>query len=83
MPIVLTADKVKESEIHIASFIVEHNLSFNAVDHLVQLIKNINVSCAKDDVKQISCNRTKCTKIVENCIGVHDLEVIVGEMKST
>jgi hypothetical protein len=33
--------KIKEAELHIAGFIVQHNLSFNIANHLVNLIKNI------------------------------------------
>jgi hypothetical protein len=33
--------KIKEAELHIAGFIVQHNLSFNIANHLLNLIKNI------------------------------------------
>lgn len=35
--------RAKENEIRIGMCLVEHNLSFNIVDHLVNLIKNLNL----------------------------------------
>lgn len=39
--LISSARKVKIAEIRIASFIAEHNLPINSVDHLVGLIKSI------------------------------------------
>lgn len=53
----------------IAMFLVEHNISFNTVDHLTKLIKEL---CTKDRLREVStlkCNRTKATKIVVERFG--------------
>ena len=67
--------KVKESEIRIAAFIAEHDLAFNVVEHLPQLIKAI---CPDSTVaKQIKCGRTKATAFVKNVLGKSSFEEIV------
>nr|CAH7768616.1 unnamed protein product [Callosobruchus chinensis] len=38
-----TQKSLKMAEIRIASFIVEHNIAITAVDHIVSLIKNLNL----------------------------------------
>lgn len=44
-----TADAIKSAEIKICGFLSEHNISFNTVDHLTKLIKDI---CSESKVAQ-------------------------------
>lgn len=50
--------KLKEAEIRISMYIVEHNnIALRSSDHLISLFKSV---CPDSDiVKQVSCNRTK------------------------
>ncbi|KAH8027920.1 hypothetical protein HPB51_011150 [Rhipicephalus microplus] len=58
---------VKEAEIRLAAFITEHNLPFNVMGHLVDVVK---AACDDSQIaKNVSCGRTKCTAIVKNVLG--------------
>lgn len=60
-------EAVKKADIHLAAYVAEHNISYNAIDHLPKLIKEI---CPDSEIaKQIQCGRTKCSTIVKNVIG--------------
>lgn len=60
-------NKKKEAEVRLALFITEHNISSRTSDHLVQLVK---VLAPESEVsKNVSCNCTKATSIVENVVG--------------
>lgn len=71
---------VKEIEIKISAFIVEHNISFNIADHLVDLLKTLGNN-EKQILRSISCNRTKCTAIVTNVIGKSSQEKLIERLK--
>lgn len=71
--------EVKVTEIRIASFIAEHNLPINAVDHLVGLIKSIKLE--NKDLDKLSCNRTKCTTLINNVIGSTGFDNVLNIMK--
>lgn len=59
--------QVKEGELKLAAFIVEHNLSFSTMDHLSDLLAGI---CPDSKVAAgIKCKRTKTTGIVKNIMG--------------
>ena len=61
-----TKEDVKKAEIKIAAFIVEHNLSFQVMDHLSEVIKE-----SFPDSKiamEFSCKHTKTRSIVKNVI---------------
>lgn len=75
-----TQQTVKLAEIRLASFIVEHNISITAVDHLVSLIKNLKLD--ENSVKKLSCNRTKCTALINNAIGHTSFEILVDSLKN-
>lgn len=59
----LDKTKAESLERKIAMFVIEHNVSFNAVGHLSKLIKE----CANQPkaAANITCNRTKATHIVQ------------------
>lgn len=71
--------QIKRAELKIAAFITEHNIAFNSAEHLVKLIKNI--SSEPEVVKNIQCNRTKCTSIVKNVIGQTVFEETIAKLK--
>ena len=56
-------DQVKQAEIKIAAFIVEHNLPFHVIDHLSDLVSN-----AFPDSIEFSSKRTKTCCIVKHVI---------------
>lgn len=73
---------IKMVEIRLGMFIAEHNLSFNLADSLVDLVKSISKNLDKNDIQNIKCNRTKCTKIVTNVIGQTDFELVLYNIKN-
>ncbi|CAH1113899.1 unnamed protein product [Psylliodes chrysocephalus] len=75
-----TEKTVKLAEMRLASFIVEHNIAITAVDHLVSVIKNLNLD--ENSVKKISCNRTKCTALINNAIGQTSFKILVDLLKN-
>lgn len=46
--------KVKEAVIRIATFAIEHNISFNALDHLAKLNKEIEVMSVKNSLLKLN-----------------------------
>lgn len=57
---------IKQTEIRIASFLVEHNIPINVSDHLVNLINSIKLE--PKHLAKLTCDRTKCTSIINNVI---------------
>ena len=54
--------KVKISELKLAAFVAEHDLSFKVMEHLPHFIKS---ACVDSDVAVgINASRTKTTKII-------------------
>nr|CAI5866451.1 unnamed protein product [Callosobruchus analis] len=80
---VAASDKIiKENEIRIASFIAEHNLAINVSDHLKELIKSICLSGMEpSQISKMSCDRTKCTSIINNVIGKTSFERLISKLK--
>lgn len=71
----------KKSDLHLAAFVSEHNLSYNLMTHLVKLLPKV---CPDSEVaKKITCGRTKCSAIVKNCIGKKQLDELVNILKNT
>ncbi|KAG5894298.1 hypothetical protein JTB14_007442 [Gonioctena quinquepunctata] len=60
-------NKTKELEIRASMFIVEHNIAFNSVDHLTNLLKE--AANHPEAVKGMTLKRTKCTAVVKNVTG--------------
>jgi len=60
---------IKKSEIRLAAFKVEHNISINTIDHLVELFKQIQKDIKDINTDKLSCNRTKYTAIINNVTG--------------
>lgn len=74
-----TENKVKEAEIRIAAFIAEHNIAIRSSDHVVELIKAVCPDSAVS--RKLSCDRTKCTALINNVIGKTSFEEIVAHMR--
>lgn len=73
---------IKQNEIRIASFIAEHNIAINVSDHLTELVKSICLSGMEpSQVSKMSCDRTKCTAIINNVIGKASFENLVSDLK--
>lgn len=71
--------KVKEAEIRIATFAIEHNISFNALDHLAKLNKEIYSD--SEIAKMVTCGRTKATAIINEVTGKYCFEEVVTLIK--
>lgn len=72
--------KTKELELLISSFIVEHNISFNSVDHLTEIIHVAAKS--PEAAKKVSLKRTKCTAIVKNVLGKTSFEALLAKIRT-
>ncbi|XP_041978531.1 uncharacterized protein LOC121735744 isoform X1 [Aricia agestis] len=71
---------VKQSEIRIAAFIVEHNIPINVMEHFPDLIRAV---CPDSEVaKRITCGRTKTTKIISEVLGRSDVDIMVEAMQT-
>ena len=70
---------VKCAEIKLAAFYAEHNIGIAIMDHLVPVLK----SMFKDSrtAQDLTLGRTKCSKLISNCLGVRELEKIVEILK--
>lgn len=72
--------KVKEGEIRLAAFVVEHNLSMRVMEHLPELLRAV---CSDSTIaKKIKCGRTKVKSIITNVTGQNERERIICLMKS-
>lgn len=60
----------------------DNNLSFSLDGNLVDLHKNIASTLDKNEIKTVSCNRTKCTKIVANVFGRIDFDICLEHIRS-
>ena len=74
-------DKVKEAEIKIAAFLAEHNIAFNVMDHLSELIPTLFPD--SQIASNIKCKRTKATCIVRNVLGAQFHEDLVSQLKTS
>lgn len=74
-------DKVSVAEIKLCGFLVEHNIAFNVMDHLTDLLKDILSD--PDTAKALALKRTKATAIVKNVIGSSYKEELANKLKET
>lgn len=73
-------DSTKRADILLASFVAEHNLSMNIMEHLPQLIQKI---CPDSEIaKGINCGRTKTTKILTSVTGATDKDNILRHIRN-
>ncbi|KAJ2941002.1 hypothetical protein O0L34_g13129 [Tuta absoluta] len=72
---------VKTAEVKLSAFLVEHNLSIKAIDHMTELIKDIFPD--SKTAQQISLKRTKATAIATAVIGETEKEALVTKLKQT
>lgn len=71
----------KRADFYLTSYIAEHNLSINSINHLPFLIQAI---CPEyEDVKKIQCHRTKCTAIIKNVLGKYQFQLITQRLRAT
>ena len=70
---------VQELELQVAMFIIQNNLPIAVADNLVDFIRNADID--KDTRTKVSCDRTKCTAIIQNVIGKYSFEKIVSVLQ--
>ncbi|CAH0551119.1 unnamed protein product [Brassicogethes aeneus] len=69
---------IKVGELKLAAFVAEHDISFKTMDHLPKFIKSI---CPDSEIAAgITCNRTKTTKLINECIGPYAKKQIVADL---
>lgn len=72
---------IKRAEIKICGFLAEHNISFNTMDHLTDVLKE-----AFPDSKiaeGLHLGRTKSTNIVKHVIGQNHKDELINDLKNT
>lgn len=75
----LREKQVKEGEIKLAAFVVEHNLPLNIMTHLPELMRSV---CKDSEIaKKIVSSRTKTTAVINNVIGKCSKEELRDIMK--
>lgn len=66
-------EKTKSFEIWLTTFLAEHNVAFNSIDHLVAGLK---LHLSDSIVQSMKLGRTKATAIINNVVGkVHKAEI--------
>lgn len=66
---------VQDSEIRLAAFISEHDLSIRTVEHMPALIQAI---CPDSEIaKRIKCGRTKLTSIINHVTGKASSDILI------
>ena len=73
--------RIKEAEVRLAVFTAEHNIPFNVMNHLVQLIQKIGVDA--EVVKKMTCSRTKCSQLVKNVTGATGFQNVVQFLRES
>lgn len=59
-------DKIKIAEIKLCALLVEHNVAFNCIDHIVDVLKDIFDD--SEICQKIQLKRTKATNVIKNVI---------------
>lgn len=73
--------EARRGEIRLASFIVEHNLSFSLANHLPKLVQAL---CPDSEIaKKLVLGRTKCSSIVNNVIGSQNFKKLISMLKES
>lgn len=73
-------NSVAELELKLCSFMAEHNISYQTMDHLSEILKCIPDSKIAADIK---LKRTKCTNVIKNVIGECHKSNLETLLKST
>ena len=76
-----TAKQVKRSEIKIASFVVEHNLPFNVMDHLSDLVTNVFPD--SQIAAKFKCKHTKARSVVKHVLADPCREEVIKTLTVT
>lgn len=60
---------------------VEHNIAFNAMDHIVKVVQRLCLTVPETSVKKLSCGRSKATSIVRDRFAPTQLQNVAGDLK--
>jgi hypothetical protein len=75
------AEKVARAEIGLCAWAAAHNVAFNQMEHLVELLRIIAPDSAI--LRDIKLKRTKATYITVHGLGVEEFENLVARMKNS
>lgn len=65
-------EKIKCAEIKLSAFFAEHNIAFQVVEHLIPLLKDINLE--PELVQSLSLSQKKCKYIVKEVLAKREIE---------
>ena len=73
------ARNVRDAELRMAAFLSEHDLSFNLMNHLSDLLP---ILCPDSRIAaHFKCKRTKMKCIVKNALGSHFHKKLIEKLK--
>lgn len=74
------AKSVKRAEIKMSGFMVEHNISFDTMNHLCDLLKD----CFPDSeiAQNFQMKATKCKAVIKNVIAATQKEILAAKLKT-
>lgn len=78
-PVDTLKEDIKVSELKLAMFVAEHNISFQAMDHLTEVLRS-----AFPDSKiatQFACKHTKVRSLIKNVLAKHLRADLVAKLK--
>ncbi|XP_025205739.1 uncharacterized protein LOC112602039 [Melanaphis sacchari] len=72
-------DKIKIAEIKLCALLVEHNIAFNCIDHIVGVLKDIFDD--SEICQKIQLKRTKATNVIKNVISPFAKQILATKLK--
>ena len=72
-------NRVQELELQIAMFTIQKNLPIAIAENLMNFIKNTDFH--KDTQTKVTCDRTKCTALIQNVIRKYSFGKIVSALQ--
>ena len=72
-------NRVQELELQVVMLIIQNSLPIAVADNLVDFIRNADIDT--DTRTKVSCDRTKCTAIIQNVLGKYSFENIVSVLQ--
>lgn len=76
-------DSTKRAELHLAAYVAEHNISYNAMEHFPKVIQKMCLDCDSEIANNIKCGHTKCSVLVKNVMGKQNEINVIQILKTS